>query len=52
MEGGPMKSRKVGKRVNIISLAEVERYRQEHLGQGAWKTRKKPADEGDAPNVE
>jgi excisionase family DNA binding protein len=39
---GRLKARKIGKRLHVIDAAEIERYRQEHLGKQGWETRHAP----------
>jgi hypothetical protein len=39
---GRLKARKIGKRLHVVSAAELERYRQEHLGKQGWEKRKTP----------
>ena len=39
---GRLKARKIGKRLHVVSAAEIERYRQEHLNKQGWTKRKAP----------
>jgi hypothetical protein len=39
---GRLKARKIGKRLHVVSAAEIERYRQEHLGKQGWEKRHTP----------
>jgi excisionase family DNA binding protein len=39
---GRLTARKIGKRLHVVSAAEIERYRQEHLGKQGWEKRHAP----------
>ena len=39
---GVLPARKIGARLNVIEPADVERYRQEHLGNQGWVWRRAP----------